>query len=65
MIEILSFVLGIGFSVLVHFRSISGSPYSLQRKALYSVLSFVGITGMVWLSGIVIAHFLKKAALLP
>ncbi len=60
MIETVSFALGIAFSILVHIRSISKAPLSPGRKALYSTLSFIGITGMLWLSGILIGHFLDK-----
>lgn len=60
MIETLSFALGVGFSLLVHFYSIRRSPFSSQRKFLYSLLSFIGITGMLWLSGVLLAHFWER-----
>jgi len=64
MIEILSFLFGLGFSILVYHRSIRSGPFSLKQKAAYFIVSTVGITGMVWLSGVLVAHFLKKLGLL-
>jgi len=60
MIETLSLLFGLGFSVLVYFRSIRPAAQSPAQKALYTILSTFGITGMVWLSGLLIAHFLRK-----
>ena len=60
MIETLSFLLGLGFSLLVHIRAIRPAPYPPLKKALYSLISTIGITGMVWLSGVLIAHFLRE-----
>lgn len=64
MIELLSFLAGIGFSWLVYERSIRTSGASAGRKTLYTLLSTVGITGMLWLSGVLIAHFLRKLQVL-
>ena len=64
MIETLSFLFGLGFSVLVYQRSIRRASYSRGRKAAYFCISTVGITGMVWLSGVLVAHFLRKLGIL-
>jgi len=64
MLELLSFLFGFGFSILVYVLSIRKAALSPSRKALYGVISTVGITGMVWLSGILIAHFLRKLGFL-
>lgn len=63
MIETLSLLLGLGFSLIVYVRTIRTSPHSRSRKSLYTVLSTIGITGMLWLSGILIANFLREAGL--
>jgi hypothetical protein len=60
MIEAASFIFGIAFSILVYFTSIKPGRYRPLPKALYTILSTIGITGMVWLCGILIAHFLRK-----
>lgn len=64
MIEIASFLFGIGFSWLVFERTIRTGPYSTGQKVLYTVLSTIGITGTVWLFGVLIAHFLRKLHIL-
>ena len=64
MIELLSFLLGICFSLLVHVRTIRPAPISPLRKAVYFFFSTIGITGMVWLSGVLIAHFLREWGIL-
>jgi hypothetical protein len=64
MIETLSFLFGIGFSILVYVLSIRTRDIAPSRKALYFLISTIGITGMVWLSGVLIAHFLRKLAIL-
>lgn len=64
MIEALSFLSGLAFSGLVYFRSIRSASFPPLRKAVYTVLSTVGITGMVWLSGVLIAHALRERGLL-
>lgn len=60
MIETLFFFFGLGFSVLVSARSIAPGDHPPVRKMLYMILSTIGITGMVWLCGVLIAHFLRK-----
>ncbi len=64
MIETVFLLLGLGFSLLVHLRTIRTSPYSPLRRTIYSLLSAIGITGMVWLSGVLIAHALRERGLL-
>ncbi len=64
MIETASLLLGLGFSFLVYFRSIRTADLSRPRKALYFLLTLVGITGTVFLSGILIADFLRNTSFL-
>ena len=65
MIETVSFLFGLGFSILVYVLSIRTRNDSPLRKTGYFLISTVGITGMVWLSGVLIAHFLRELNLLP
>ncbi|MDA8099993.1 MAG: hypothetical protein M0042_10235 [Nitrospiraceae bacterium] len=65
MIEFLSFLSGFGFSILVWWLSIRKRPIALSRKIVIGLISTVGITGMVWLSGVLIAHFLRKFGAVP
>ncbi len=60
MIETFSFLFGLGFSVLVYIRSIKPANHPPVRKMIYAITSTIGITGMVWLSGVLVAHFLRK-----
>lgn len=64
MIETISFLFGLGFSILVIVRAILPGPASPLRKAAYALISTIGITGMVWLSGVLIAHFLRDWGIL-
>ncbi len=64
MIETLSFLFGFGFSILVYVLSIRTRALAPSRKAFYFLISTIGITGMVWLSGVLVAHFLRKLSLL-
>lgn len=63
MIESASLIFGLGFSILVYFTSIKPGNHRPFPKALYTLLSTIGITGMVWLCGVLIAHFLRKLTL--
>jgi hypothetical protein len=63
--EIISFLLGFGFSLLVYFLSIRRRAIPPLQKAAVFIVSTIGITGMVWLSGVLIAHFLRKLQVLP
>ncbi len=60
MIEAASFMLGLGFSLLVYFRSIKPSEPRFPRRMLYLVFTLIGITGTLFLAGILVAHFLRK-----
>ena len=60
MIELISFLFGFGFSVLVYLRSIRTTGLSWQKKAYYTLFTFIGITGTIFLAGVLIAHTLRK-----
>lgn len=60
MIETISFCAGIGFSLLVYVLSIRKSSDPWHRKALYFFFTLIGITGTLFLSGVLIAHFLRE-----
>ncbi len=60
MIEAGSLLFGLGFSLLVYFSSIRNADIPRLKKAFYFLISFIGITGMVFLSGILVAHALRK-----
>jgi len=64
MIETISFLLGLGFSLLVYILSIRPLRLPLPKKAAYSFFTLIGITGTVFLIGVVIAHFLRKLGLI-
>ena len=64
MIETTAFILGFGFSVLVYVRSIRSADLSWEKKAIYSFFTFIGITGTVFLAGVLIAHALRKYGVL-
>ncbi len=65
MIETVSFAFGLGFSLLVYVLAIKPGAHPPLRKASYFILSTIGITGMVWLCGVVIANFLRKLNIFP
>jgi len=60
MIEKISFFLGLGFSLLVYLHSIRPLDLSRTKKTFYTLFTFIGITGMLFISGVLIAHFLRK-----
>jgi hypothetical protein len=64
MIETFSFCFGLGFSILVYILAIRTRAFSPLMKAAYFCISTIGITGMVWLSGVLFAHFLRKLGIL-
>jgi hypothetical protein len=64
MIELASFLLGFGFSILVYVRSIRTAALSPALKALYFVITLIGITGTIFLSGVLIAHALRERSIL-
>jgi hypothetical protein len=64
MIETISFLVGLGFSLLVYFLSIRPLDTPRARKFIYFFFSLVGITGTLFLSGVLVAHFLRKLGFL-
>ncbi len=60
MIETISFLLGLGFSLIVYFLSIRPLDQPWPKKTVYFFFSLIGITGTIFLIGVVIAHFLRK-----
>jgi hypothetical protein len=64
MIELGSLLFGLGFSVLVYVRSIRTADLPAVKKFLYFVITLIGITGMLFLSGVLIAHTLRKLHIL-
>ncbi len=64
MIELICFLSGLGFSLFVYFHSIRPLNQSLARKSLYFFFTFIGITGMLFLSGVLVAHFLRKLGII-
>jgi hypothetical protein len=64
MIELISFLLGLGFSFLVYFLSIRPAGISRPRKAVYFFFTLIGITGTLFLSGVLVAHFLRKLGMI-
>lgn len=59
MIEWVFFFFGLGFSILVYIVSIRKAPYSSLQKTLYFLITLIGITGMLFLFGVLIAHALR------
>ena len=60
MLELCALFLGLGFSCLVYFRSIRAAGLSWQQAAVYTFFTFIGITGTIFLSGVLIADALRK-----
>jgi hypothetical protein len=65
MIESVGFLLGLGFSLLVYFLSIRPSSLPPLRKAVYFFFTLIGITGTLFLSAVLISHFLRKLGMVP
>lgn len=59
MIETAFFVLGVGFSALVYYRSLRPANISPGRKAVYFLFSLIGISGMLFLFGIMASFALN------
>ncbi len=55
MIEALFLLAGLGFSVHVYRRSIKTRHFTPPRKALHFLLTTIGITGTLFLLGVLIA----------
>jgi len=64
MIELLSLLTGLGFSLLVYVRSIKKTELAPLKKASYFLLSLIGITGTLFLFGILVADKLRALGLL-
>jgi hypothetical protein len=62
--ETIFFLLGIGFSFLVYFISIRPLDQPHAKKFLFFVLTFIGITGTLFLFGILSAYFLRKLGII-
>ncbi len=60
MIETICFLSGLGFSLFVYFHSIRPLNQSGLKKSLYFFFSFIGITGTLFLFGVLVAYFLRK-----
>ena len=60
MIEAFCLFFGLGFSALVYFRSIRTADLPPAKKAFYSLFTFIGITGTLFLFGILAANALRK-----
>jgi hypothetical protein len=65
MMETMAFILGFSFSVLVCVRSIRTADLSWQKKTVYSFFTFIGITGTVFLAGVLIADRLRTMGIDP
>lgn len=59
MIETFCFLFGLGFSFLVYFRSIRKTHYSWPKKSIYFFFTLVGITGTLFLFGVLVADKLR------
>jgi hypothetical protein len=60
MIETISFLVGLGFSLLVYVLSIRPLQESPFKKFVYFFFTLIGITGSLFLFGVLSAHFLRK-----
>ncbi len=60
MIETFCLLFGFGFSILVYFQSISTVNERPLKKAFYFLFTLIGITGTLFLFGILSAHALRK-----
>ncbi len=64
MIEMICFLSGLGFSLFVYFHSIRPLNQSRPKKSLYFLFTFIGITGTLFLSGVLVAYFLRKLGII-
>jgi hypothetical protein len=60
MIETISLLIGLGFSFYVYFRSIRPLDEPYSKKFVYFFFTLIGITGMLFLFGVLVAYFLHK-----
>jgi hypothetical protein len=63
MIELLSLLTGLGFSLFVYVRSIKKAELAPLKKATYFILSLIGITGTIFLFGVLVADKLRSLRL--
>ncbi len=63
MIETVSFILGLGFSILVYFRTIRPADLAPAEKAFYFLISLIGIAGTLFLIGVMITFALERFVL--
>ena len=59
MIETICLLFGLAFSALVYIRSIRTVNEPPMNNAFYFLFSFIGITGTLFLFGILIAHKMR------
>ncbi len=59
MIETVVFLFGLGFSFLVYFRSIRTADLPVPRKLFYFVITLIGITGTLFLFGVLVADRIR------
>lgn len=64
MIETIFFLLGLGFSILVYLRSIKTERIPPFQKAVYFFFTLIGITGTLWLFGVLAADRLRIMGIL-
>jgi hypothetical protein len=64
MIETVFLLLGLGFSFLVYLLSIRPLDQPRFRKFIYFILTLIGITGTLFLFGVLTAYFLRKLGIL-
>ena len=64
MIETVFFLLGLGFSFFVYLLSIRPLDQPRFRKLIYFILTLIGITGTLFLFGVLTAYFLRKLGIL-
>ncbi len=60
MVETFCFLFGLGFSFLVYFRSIRKTDHPMPKKAFYFLLTLIGITGTLFLFGVLVADKLRS-----
>jgi len=59
MFETICLLFGLAFSMLVYVRSIRAVNEPPMKKAFYFLFSFIGITGTLFLFGILVAHKMR------
>jgi hypothetical protein len=64
MIEALCLLFGLAFSMLVYVRSIRTANEPPTKKAVYFLFTFIGITGTLFLFGILVADKMRAMKIL-